>query len=54
MVRDNTTDEALMKYFEWAESVHMGLGRFDPERARMDHHIDQSAWSGTVAAGRAH
>jgi hypothetical protein len=35
MVRDNTTDEALMKYFEWAESVHMGLGRFDPERARM-------------------
>jgi hypothetical protein len=34
MVRDNTTDEALMKYFEWAESVHMGFGRFDPERAR--------------------
>ncbi|SFV18735.1 hypothetical protein SAMN05192541_13974 [Bradyrhizobium arachidis] len=34
VVRDNTTDEALMKYLEWAESVHMGLGRFDPERAR--------------------
>ncbi|MDH2386708.1 hypothetical protein [Bradyrhizobium sp. CER78] len=34
MVRDNTTDEALMKYLQWAESVHMGLGRSDPERAR--------------------
>jgi len=34
MVRDNATDEVLMKYLEWAESVHMGLGRFDPERAR--------------------
>ncbi|OAE98012.1 hypothetical protein AYJ54_04530 [Bradyrhizobium centrolobii] len=34
MVRDNTTDEALMEHFEWAESVHMGFGRFDPERAR--------------------
>jgi len=34
MVRDNTTDDALMKYLEWAETVHMGFGRFDPERAR--------------------
>lgn len=34
MVRDNATDTALMKYLEWAESVHMGFGRFDPERAR--------------------
>lgn len=34
MVRDNTTDDALMKYLEWAEAVHMGFGRFDPERAR--------------------
>jgi hypothetical protein len=34
MVRDNTTDDALMKYLEWAETVHMGLGRFDPDRAR--------------------
>lgn len=35
MVRDNMTDEALMEYLEWAESVHMGFGRFDRERARM-------------------
>jgi len=34
MVRDNTTDDALMKYLEWVEAVHMGLGRFDPKRAR--------------------
>jgi hypothetical protein len=34
MVRDNATDEVLTKYLEWAESVHMGLGRFDPERTR--------------------
>ncbi|WLA86303.1 hypothetical protein [Bradyrhizobium elkanii] len=32
MVRDNATDEALMKY--WAEAVHMGFDRFDAERAR--------------------
>ncbi len=34
MVRDNATDKALMRYLEWAEAVHMGPGRFDPERAR--------------------
>jgi hypothetical protein len=34
MLRDNATDDALMKYLEWAESVHMAFGRFDPERAR--------------------
>ena len=33
MLRDRATDEALMKYFEWAEAVHMGLDRFDHERA---------------------
>jgi hypothetical protein len=35
MVRDNATDAALMKYLERAESVHMGFGRFDSERAKM-------------------
>ncbi|MDH2380490.1 hypothetical protein [Bradyrhizobium sp. CER78] len=34
MVRENATDEALMKYLEWAETVHMGFGWFDPARAR--------------------
>lgn len=33
MLRDGATNEALMKYFEWAEVVHMGLERFDQERA---------------------
>ncbi|MBR0908077.1 hypothetical protein [Bradyrhizobium liaoningense] len=33
MLRDRATDEALMKYLEWAEAVHMGLDRFDHERA---------------------
>ena len=35
MVRDTMTDDVLMKYLERAEAVHMGFGRFDPERARM-------------------
>jgi len=33
MLRDHATDEALMKYFEWAGAVHMGLDRFEHERA---------------------
>jgi hypothetical protein len=33
MIRDGAADDALMQYLEWAESVHMGFGRFDPNRA---------------------
>ncbi|MDB5515928.1 MAG: hypothetical protein JWQ17_2686 [Tardiphaga sp.] len=34
MLRENADDAALLKYLEWAESVHMGYGRFDAGRAR--------------------
>jgi hypothetical protein len=34
MIRDNATDGELLKYFEWAEAVHMGFNRFDPARAQ--------------------
>jgi hypothetical protein len=34
MIRDNADDASLIKYLEWAECVHMGLDRFNPERAK--------------------
>jgi hypothetical protein len=34
MIRENATDAALMEYLETAESIHMGFGRFNSERAR--------------------
>jgi len=34
IIRRGETDEDLIRYLEWAEAVHMGLGRFDLSRAR--------------------
>jgi hypothetical protein len=34
MIREDADDYKLMRYLEWAESVNMGLGPFDSERAR--------------------
>ena len=34
MIRENATDDELMRYLEWAETAHMGFDRFDSERAR--------------------
>jgi hypothetical protein len=34
MLRDNATDDAIMRYLEWAVSVNMGLGRFAAANAR--------------------
>jgi hypothetical protein len=34
LIRENATDDNLMRYLEWAESVHMGFGRFNQERGR--------------------
>jgi hypothetical protein len=35
MLRDNATDDALMRYLEWAVSVNMGFGRIDTVNARV-------------------
>jgi hypothetical protein len=34
MIRDDATDDELLKYLRWAEAVHMGFGKFNAERAR--------------------
>jgi hypothetical protein len=33
-IGESATDDELMRYLEWAEVDHLGLGPFDSERAR--------------------
>jgi hypothetical protein len=32
-LRNDATDNELLEYLRWAESVHMGFGQFDAEHA---------------------